>query len=187
VAPDDELPAWARAGRAGWTWVGRERPSFAAVPGAGQESVWDYPRPPRFVADARAVRVALGAVELARTAGAVRLLETSHPPTFYLPRADVAMAYLQRTSARSHCEWKGAATYFDVVVGAQRLPRAAWSYERPFADAAVIAGHLAFYAHTLACFVAGERVRPQDGGFYGGWITAELVGPFKGAPDSDGW
>jgi uncharacterized protein (DUF427 family) len=188
---DDELPAWARAGRAGWTYTGGTRPPFAAVPGPGQESVWDYPRPPLLVPDDREVIVRLpdsaGGHELARTRAALRLLETSHPPTFYLPRGDVDLTRLRRVpGGGSLCEWKGAATYFDIVA-APPLPRAAWSYERPFADARALAGHLAFYAHQLACFVGGERVTPQPGGFYGGWITSELVGPFKGDPSSRGW
>lgn len=193
---DDDLPAWARAGRTGWLHTGQQRPPFAIAPGPGQESVWDYPRPPLLVADAREIIVRLpdsagssagGGGELARTRSALRILETSHPPTFYLPRADVDMTQLRRVSGGgSRCEWKGEATYFDVAIGASFLPCAAWSYERPFADARALAGHLAFYAHHLACFVGGERVTPQRGGFYGGWITSELVGPFKGDPDVRG-
>jgi uncharacterized protein (DUF427 family) len=148
--------------------------------------VWDYPRPPLLVADPREVIVRSGSVELARTRAALRVLETSHPPTFYLPRADVAMRYLTPAGGGSFCEWKGACSYFDVD-GEQHLPRAAWSYERPFDSASVLAGHLAFYAHHLECFVGGERVTPQPGGFYGGWITPELVGPFKGEPGTSGW
>jgi uncharacterized protein (DUF427 family) len=200
---DDELPAWARAGRTGWTYTGGNRPPFAIAPGPGQESVWDYPRPPLLVADAREVIVRLpdssgggsggrsGGRELARSRSALRLLETSHPPTFYIPRGDVDLTQLRRVpGGGSLCEWKGAATYFDVVAssaGGANLPRAAWSYEQPFADSRALAGHLAFYAHPLACFVGGERVTPQPGGFYGGWITSELVGPFKGDPSTRGW
>ncbi len=181
---DDELPAWARQARAGWTWTGQRRPPFAIAPGPGQESVWDYPRPPLLVADEREVVVRLGELELARTRGALRMLETSHPPTFYLPRRDVDLSQLRRSSGGgSLCEWKGACTYYDV--GA--LERVAWSYEHPFAAALELSGHLAFYAHTLACFVGGERVQPQPGGFYGGWITPELVGPFKGEASTRGW
>jgi uncharacterized protein (DUF427 family) len=182
-----DLPAWARAARTGWTWTGHHRPPFAIVPGPGQESVWDYPRPPRLVADGREVVVQRGDVIIARTTAAIRLLETSHPPTFYLPRADVALEYLERRLDPSLCEWKGACTYYDVVVDDRRLGRAAWSYERPFCDAASIAGYIAFYADPLVCFVGGERVRPQAGGFYGGWITSELVGPFKGDEATRGW
>jgi uncharacterized protein (DUF427 family) len=181
------LPTWAELGRQGWLHRGQQRPSFAIEPSAGQESVWDYPRPPRLVSDPREVVVSAFGVEIARTRGAVRVLETSHPPTFYLPRRDVRMAHLLPAGGGSRCEWKGEASYFDVVVGEHRIARPAWSYERPFDEALPIGGHLAFYAEHLDATVAGERVRPQPGGFYGGWITSELVGPFKGGPGSGGW
>jgi len=188
MASDDELPAWARAGRVGWTWTGAARPAFAITPGPGQESVWDYPRPPLLVADSREVVVRIDGIEIARTRSSVRLLETSHPPTFYIPRADVAMTYFARSrDGGSLCEWKGACTYYDLRVGDRWLPRVAWSYEDPFADASTIAGHLGCYANVLECQVGGERVRPQPGDFYGGWITAEIVGPFKGDPHTRGW
>lgn len=182
------LPTWAELGRQGWVHRGAKRPAFALEPGPGQESVWDYPRPPCIVADTREVVVAAFGIEIARTTAALRVLETSHPPTFYIPRADVDMPHLERAHGRgSRCEWKGGATYFDIVVGHERLPRVAWSYEQPFDDATALAGHLAFYASSVDATVGGERVRPQPGGFYGGWITAELVGPFKGEPGSEGW
>jgi uncharacterized protein (DUF427 family) len=133
------------------------------------------------------VVVKLGAIEVARTQRAVRMVETSHPPTFYLPRTDVVMAHLERSGRGSRCEWKGLCTYYDVIADGERIEGGAWSYEEPFAEAASIAGHLAFYASRLACFVAGEQAQPQPGGFYGGWITPELVGPFKGGPNSSGW
>lgn len=182
-----DVPGWVTRARDGWTWRGQKRPAFAVPPGPGQESVWDYPRPPRLDADAREVVVRLGDVELARTRRALRVLETSHPPTFYLPREDVSMQHLVPAGGGSFCEWKGPCSYFDVEVPGQRLARVAWSYERPFADARALAGHVAFYADRLECFVAGERARPQPGGFYGGWVTSELVGPFKGEPGTGGW
>jgi uncharacterized protein (DUF427 family) len=115
-----------------------------------------------------------------------RVLETSHPPGWYVPAADVR--HLRPSAAGATvCEWKGAATYWDVVVGDRVLIAAAWSYERPTARFAAIAGHLAFMPTDLVCSVDGERVRPQDGGFYGGWITDDVVGPFKGGPGSWGW
>jgi len=187
MTTDAELPAWAREGRAGWTWTGGTRPPFAIAPGPAQESVWDYPRPPLPVPDAREVVVRFGDIEIARTRAAIRLLETSHPPTFYLPRADVAMRYLRPAAGGSACEWKGVCSYHDLVIGTQRLARIAWSYDAPFAEARSIAGHVAFYAAPLVCLVGGERARPQAGGFYGGWVTAELVGPFKGDPGTQGW
>lgn len=186
-----KLPSWAVLGRSAWSHTGVSRPAFAEVPGPGQESVWDYPRPPALVSDPREVVVRLADVEIARTHDAIRVLETSHPPTFYLPRRDVDMTLLRRAGGGSRCEWKGEASYFDVVVGAppNRLTRerAAWSYERPFDDALVLAGHVAFYANAVEAFVDGERARPQPGGFYGGWITSELAGPFKGAVGTGGY
>lgn len=149
--------------------------------------MWDYPRPPRLLPDRREVIVALGQIEIARTSAAIRMLETSHPPTFYLPRQDVEMSYLERASGSSQCEWKGTCTYYDVVLAGRRLARTAWSYQHPFADAAAIAGYVACYAAVLECYVAGERARPQPGGFYGGWVTSELVGPFKGEATTQGW
>lgn len=181
------IPTWAELAREGWTHRGAARPPFAVEPQPGQESVWDYPRPPRLVADPREIVVRVGDVELARTSEALRVLETSHPPTFYLPRRDVRMEHLVRVGGGSRCEWKGEASYFDVAVAGHRIARAAWSYEAPFDDAAPLAGHLAFYASLVEAYVAGERVRPQPGGYYGGWITSELVGPFKGEPGSHGW
>jgi uncharacterized protein (DUF427 family) len=138
------------------------------------------------VPDTREVVVLHGKIEVARTRRAYRVLETSHPPTFYLPRADVDITCLAAPSVTSACEWKGLCTSFDVAVAGGRLERAAWSYEQPFPEAKAIAGHVAFYADRLACFVAGERCRPQPGGYYGGWITSELVGPFKGEPNTRG-
>jgi len=181
------LPTWAELGRQGWVHRGQRRPSFAVEPGPGQESVWDYPRPPRVVADTREVLVQVGAITIARTRSALRVLETSHPPTFYLPRDDVRMEHLARAGGGSRCEWKGEASYFDVVVGERRIAGAAWSYEQPFEEGIALAGHVAFYASLVAAYVGGERVTPQPGRFYGGWITAELVGPFKGEPGSEGW
>jgi len=170
-----------------WRHRGQERPPFAIVPGAGQESVWDYPRPPVLVADPRLVEVRLGELEIASTRRALRVLETASPPTFYLPRADVRMELLVPTPRHSLCEWKGQASYFDVGSGRDAIPAAAWSYEDPTAAFAAIRGHIAFYPGRVACYVAGERVRAQAGGFYGGWITGEIVGPFKGEPGTGGW
>ncbi len=155
--------------------------------------MWDYPRPPRLEASTKLVVVRLGEVEVARTRGAYRVLETSHPPTWYLPRADVSQAALARSSAGGTvCEWKGLATYWDVfdpkVAAGQEVRRAvAWSYERPTAGFTAIAGYLSFLPAELECEIDGERVRPQQGGFYGGWITDDVVGPFKGVPGSRWW
>jgi uncharacterized protein (DUF427 family) len=156
----------------------------AEKPGPGQESVWDYPRPPACLPSDRRVVVRLGDQLVADTTGAFRVLETSHPPTWYVPRADAAAGVLTPSAARSTwCEWKGAATYWDVL----GLPAAAWSYEHPTAGFTAITGYLAFSPALLACEVDGERVRPQPGGFYAGWITDDVVGPFKGGPGTWGW
>ena len=183
-----ELPAWVLQARAGWEWRGVRRPAFAVEPRTGEESVWDYPRPPLLVRDSRHVVVRLGSVVVAESRRALRLLETSHPPTWYLPRLDVVDACLLRVTGGSFCEWKGQASYFDVVGEDRQIPGAAWSYEAPIDDDfAELAGAVAFYASDLECLVDGERARPQPGGFYGGWITNDLVGPFKGEPGTGGW
>ena len=158
------------------------------VPGPGQESVWDYPRPPALVPSDRHVVVRRGGSLVADTTRAYRVLETSHPPTWYLPRADV-VAELRRSAARSTmCEWKGAATYWDVLgTPGGDVTAQAWSYETPTPGFASLAGYLTFYPSVFECEIDGERVRPQEGGFYGGWITDDVVGPFKGIPGSWGW
>ena len=148
-------------------------------PGPGQESVWDYPRPPAVEPTSARVRVVHGGVTLADTRAAVRVLETSQPPAFYLPRTDVAAEHLVPGRGRSFCEWKGAATYWTVVVGDGTVVDAAWSYERPTTRFGSIAGHLAFYARLVdECWVDDERVVANPGNFYGGWITSQVVGPF---------
>ena len=171
----------------GWSHSGRLRPAWAIVPGPDQESVWDYPRPPRLAPDTREVVVRLGAVEVARSRRAFRVLETASPPTFYLPFDDIAPGLLVPAPGRSSCEWKGHARYWSVVTPGQRLDGVGWSYPEPTATFAAISGHVAFYPAHLECFVDGEHVRPQPGGFYGGWITSDVVGPFKGEPGTAGW
>ena len=157
--------------------------------GPGQESVWDYPRPPRLEPTDETVEVVLGGVVVARTTRALRVLETSHPPTYYLPAEDFADGALRPSSdGSSLCEWKGLAAYLDVVGGDRVAARAAWTYPDPTPAFTALAGHVALYPAAMdACKVDGERVRPQPGGFYGGWITSRVVGPFKGAPGTLGW
>lgn len=163
------------------------RPSRDPV-GPGQESVWSYPRPPAIEPVARHLRVVLGGVVIAETRRGHRVLETSHPPVYYFPVEDVRVEHLVPVNGESVCEWKGVATYYDVVAGGRRAARAVWSYPRPAPRFAAIAGHVAFYAGPMdECTVDGERVTPQPGGFYGGWITRDVVGPFKGVPGSAGW
>ena len=156
--------------------------------GPQKESVWDYPRPA--VAETTAARIVIehrGRI-IADTCRAVRTLETSHPPSYYIPFADMAPGLLRRASGSSFCEWKGAATYWDVIVGDVVLPQAGWSYPAPAAPFSLLRDHVAFYAAPFdRCSVDGEIVVPQPGDFYGGWITSKVVGPFKGVPDSHGW
>jgi uncharacterized protein (DUF427 family) len=175
------------AARARWRWRGVERPPFAIIPQVGQDSVWDYPRPPRLAPDLREIIIRWGSVEVARTRRAIRVLETAHPPSFYIPLADVDLNLLQAAPGVSICEWKGPAQYWSLVDGARRLPRVAWSYPNPLAGAEPLASCIAFYPAALECHVGGAPVIPQPGGFYGGWITPELVGPFKGEPGSEDW
>ncbi len=156
--------------------------------GPGRESVWDYPRPATAQPSGRRIRIEHRGAAIADTRAAVRTIETSHPPTYYLPRADLLMSALRPNARRSLCEWKGPATYFDLVMDGGTIRDVAWSYPRPTPAFASIADRLAFYAEPLdGCFVDGERVTPQPGGFYGGWITADLAGPFKGVPGSRFW
>jgi len=150
-----------------------------------QESVWAYPRPPRLEAISKHIRVCYAGRTIAETRRAYRVLETSHPPVYYIPPEDICVAYLQPESGSSLCEWKGQARYFSVVVDGKRAQRAAWSYPNPSRAFAAIGNYVAFYAGLMdACTVDGEKVQPQEGNFYGGWITKDVVGPFKGAAGS---
>jgi len=154
----------------------------------GQESVWDYPRPPRLEPTARHIRVVLNGEMIAETRRALRILETSHPPVYYIPPEDMRMAYLTSTARKTFCEFKGAANYWTAKVGERVVENVAWSYGRPLAGYEAMKDHLAFYASRVdACTVDDEQVTPQEGDFYGGWITSDVVGPFKGAPGTWGW
>ena len=159
-------------------------------PGPGQESVWDYPRPPVAVPCERRIRVIHHGITLVDTSDAVRVLETSQPPAYYLPPSAITAQHLVPTSNRSLCEWKGLATYWSLTDerGRPDTLEVAWSYERPTAEFAPLAGMLAFYAQRVdECWVDDERVTPNPGTFYGGWITSHVVGPFKGAPGTLHW
>jgi uncharacterized protein (DUF427 family) len=157
-------------------------------PGPGQESVWDYPRPPRLEAVRRQVEVIHGGQTVALTLEPLRVLETSHPPVYYLPRDSVVPGVLVPTGRTSFCEFKGVASYFTVVMGSAVAPDAAWCYESPSPGYEAMAGYVSFYPEQVeVCLVDGEYVQGQPGGFYGGWVTGEVVGPFKGAPGSEGW
>jgi uncharacterized protein (DUF427 family) len=163
------------------------------------ESVWDYPRPPRLEPTSKRIRILQAGIVVADSLHALRVLETSHPPVYYLPPAEIVMQYLIKIPRKtSYCEFKGSATYWTVDVSANSAPgrersatrveAAAWSYEQPTHAFAALQHHLAFYASRMdECWVDDERVVPQPGDFYGGWITKDLVGPFKGAPGTIGW
>ena len=163
----------------------RRRRQHLGVP----ESVWDYPRPPRVEPTARRIRAVLDGETIVDSRRAHRVLETSHPPTYYVPLADVLPGALVASGGHATCcEWKGLASYFDLVSGGRRVVRGAWTYLDPRVGYEAIREAVAFYPGRLdACFVDDERVDSQEGDFYGGWITSDVVGPFKGAPGTRGW
>lgn len=163
-------------------------PSQRIEPGPGQESVWDYPRPPRVETSPRRIRVVFNGEVIADSTQTQRILETSHPPVYYIPPADVHMEYLQVTPRSTFCEWKGAARYYTLQVGDQRAERVAWTYPNPTEPFRGIQDYIAFYPSRVdACYVDDEPVESQPGDFYGGWITPDIVGPFKGATGTWGW
>lgn len=160
-------------------------PDAAAL---GQESVWDYPRPAILRTSRRHLRIVHKGQILAETRDGLETLETSHPPTYYFPVHSIAPTALRPAQRRSVCEWKGQARYFDVFIGRDRFALAAWCYDKPTSAFSAILGHVAFYAAPFTeCTVDGERVVPQPGGFYGGWITSHVAGPFKGISGSEYW
>ena len=157
-------------------------------PKPGQESVWDYPRPPRLEPTSKNIRIEFAGETIASTNSAYRVLETSHPPVYYLPPDDVRMEFLTVAAGSSFCEWKGRAEYYDLTVGGRTVNNAAWFYADPTPAFFVIAGYLAFYPSKMdACYVGDELVEPQPGDFYGGWVTSNIVGPFKGGAGTWGW
>ena len=183
------------AGRGGrtnrWTSIlarTRGAPTERVIPGPGQESVWDYPRPPRVEPVPERIRVLLGGETIADTTAAVRVLETAGAPVYYLPRSDIRTDLLTETSDHSFCEWKGLATYLDLKVGDREVPHVAWAYLTPNAGYEELADRIAFYASLVdEAWVADERATPQPGRYYGGWVTSRVVGPFKGEPGTEGW
>lgn len=158
-------------------------------PKKGQESVWDYPRPPQLESTNKELIVEFDGIRIATTNAAFRVLETSHPPVYYIPQQDIQMEYLRQSDGRSSfCEFKGAAVYWDIITPSKESLKAAWSYPTPTLRFQPLANHLAFYASRVdACYVDGELVQSQEGDFYGGWITANIVGPFKGGEGTWGW
>lgn len=154
----------------------------------GKESVWDYPRPPRVEPVHQPIRVVFNGVTIAETTRAKRVLETSHPPVYYIPPEDIRMEYLTQTPRHSYCEFKGEASYWTIAVGERTSLNAGWSYPMPSPGFEAIRNHIAFYASRVdTCFVGDELVTPQAGDFYGGWITSNIIGPFKGAAGTEGW
>jgi len=153
-----------------------------------QESVWNYPRPPKAEPTTKRIRVEFAGEVVADTNRAMRVLETSHPPVYYIPRADVREDLLIPSARRTFCEFKGRASYWSLRVGDELSAEAAWSYESPSPEYEAIRGHLAFYVSRVeACYVGEERVQAQPGEFYGGWVTSDIIGPFKGRPGSETW
>ncbi|MEO1264635.1 MAG: DUF427 domain-containing protein [Pseudomonadota bacterium] len=171
------------AARDGWRHTGAKRPPFAEIPDRDQESVWDFPRPPRIEDVAARLTVKHGANVAAETVRGKRVLETSHAPTFYFPAADVDLDLVAAQAGGSHCEWKGISRGITVA----GIPDAGWQLINAYSEFAELAGWMAFYPSKLDCFVGDERARPQGGSFYGGWVTDRLAGPIKGAPGSGGW
>jgi uncharacterized protein (DUF427 family) len=158
------------------------------APGPGQESVWDYPRPPRIEPVPERVRAVVDGITIADSTRALRVLETAGAPVYYVPPEDVRMDLLRPTGHRSVCEWKGGAVYWGLALNEHEVPNIAWSYPDPSPGYEALRDHLAFYAWALdEAWVGEERATPQPGRFYGGWITLRVVGPFKGGPDSFGW
>ncbi|MFT6857312.1 MAG: hypothetical protein ACJA0X_003301 [Cyclobacteriaceae bacterium] len=154
----------------------------------GQESVWDYPRPPAIEPFKGHLRIVFQGEVIVDTNKAYRILETSHPPSFYLPLADFKPDTIKKIAGSSYCEWKGMAEYFEIEVNGSKAKKCAWGYPNPNDRFAALKGHVSVYAHMMeACFVNDEKVQAQEGDFYGGWITSNIVGPFKGAPGTWGW
>lgn len=157
-------------------------------PAPGQESVWDYPRPPRVESTSRHIEVLFNGRTIADSRRSIRVLETGHPPTYYIPLADILPDCLVPSRGESQCEWKGRCHYYSVVVDGKKAQSMAWYYPDPSPPYSDLKDHVAFYAAPMdACYVDGALVTPQPGGYYGGWITPDIVGPFKGSPGSAGW
>ncbi len=176
-------------------------PPVPIPPKPGQESVWDYPRPPKLEDTFKLIEIIFNQKIIVKTTKAKRVLETSHPPIYYIPPADIAMENLILAAGTSFCEWKGTAVYYNLQIDGKIIEKAAWSYPEPTMPFSEIKDYLAFYPiqyphdpqnsqypHEMdGCFVDGEKVTPQPGRFYGGWITSDIVGPFKGEIGSMGW
>lgn len=168
-----------------WKYTGQQRPEFAETPGEGQESVWDYPRPPALLDCSQLIEVKAGPLLVASSSRSKRVLETASPPTVYIPPEDIHFEHLVHAGGHSHCEWKGAAGYW--ALANSDGPAIGWSYPNPNPAFASISDWLCFYPARVECYIDGERVQPQEGGFYGGWVTANIIGPWKGPPNTGHW
>ena len=184
---NQQLPEWARLAQAKWTYRGHERPPFAAPPYPGQESVWDYPRPPRIEKDPRRIMIRANGNVIVDCHTTYRVLETASPPTFYIPPTEIHAPLRQLPENSSACEWKGMAQYWSLDIHGISEAPVAWSYPEPFPGFELLACYFAFYPQRVECFVEDERVHPQPGQIYGGWVTKELAGPFKGEPGTELW
>ena len=177
---------WLEKAREHWSYKGNKRPPFAIEPKSGQRSVWDFPRPPVTENVNNPVCVSHLGTEIANSRKAKAVLETASPPTYYIPKEDVVMeSLLKILNKSSFCEWKGKAEYWALEAEPQKA--VAWSYAKPFKEFEDLKDHFAFYPQYLECKVDGKEVKPQPGGFYAGWITPELVGPFKGEMGTGSW
>lgn len=173
--------------RSKWQYTGKFRPDFAEYPLENQESVWDYPRPPKIDPDNRRVLVKYNDLVIVDTHKSVRILETASPPVFYFSPSDVNFDYLKEVRGSSICEWKGSAKYWSLNIDGYTIDNVGWSYPEPYEEFESIKDYISFYPAKLDCYVEGEKVISQPGGFYGGWVTSELVGPFKGETGTGWW
>lgn len=181
-----KIPDWLQKSRNKWQYNGSKRPPFAIEPKEGQQSVWDFPRPPRIISVEKEITVFSGDVLLASTPNALATQETASPPNYYIPPANIAMEHFIKMPGKSSlCEWKGSATYWALATNPAMA--VGWSYEKPFPEFEAITGFLSFYPDKVDCFVGEEKARPQTSAFYGGWITDDLTGPFKGEPGTGHW
>ena len=178
-------PDWLQKAREKWNYTGTKRPPFAIAPKKGQRSVWDFPRPPITEKVNKSILIHHDDIKIANTNNALAVLETASPPTYYIPKIDVNMHMLTEIpNKNSLCEWKGSATYYSLKSNNRPI---AWSYPNPFPEFSALKDHIAFYPQHLECYVDAQRVKPQSSSFYAGWITPDLVGPFKGDPGTGHW
>lgn len=174
------------------SWRHARRPARIETPGPGQESVWDYPRPPEVREAEAPLKVVFAGEVIAETKRGLRVCETAGAPVYHFPPADVRLEWLAPVPGATFCEWKGEARYFDLIVNGRRAAKAAYTYPDPLDDLgqgyARIAGHVVFYAGLVdEAWVGDERAVPQPGGYYAGWMTSRITGPVKGIPGSEGW